>query len=66
MMMPLFAYLETFFHEHSPITGLQGKGEGIYFSPHYHFNPLHRYLDIKPAAGFKQGTFGFRVQVASH
>ena len=35
-----------FFHEHSRITGLQGKGEGISLTPHYHFHPLHRHLEI--------------------
>ena len=35
------------FHEHSRITGLQGKGEGISLTPHYHFHPLHRHLDIR-------------------
>ena len=34
------------FHEHSRITGLQGKGESISLTPHYHFHPLHRHLDI--------------------
>ena len=33
-------------HDHSRITGLQEKGEGISLTPHYHFHPLHRYLDI--------------------
>ena len=37
-----------FFHKHSRITGLQGKGEGISLTPHYHFHPLHRHLDISP------------------
>ena len=27
----------VFFHEHSRITGLQGKGESITLAPHYHF-----------------------------
>ena len=35
-----------FFHKHSRIKGLQGKGEGISLIPHYHFHLLHRYLDI--------------------
>ena len=35
-----------FFHKYSQITGLQGKGEGISLTPHYHFHPLHRHLDI--------------------
>ena len=39
----------VFFHEHSRITGLQWKGEGIYLTPHYHFLLLHRHLDISRA-----------------
>ena len=35
-----------FFHDHSQFTGLQGKGEGISLTPHYHFHSLHRHLDI--------------------
>ena len=41
-----FFSIWVFFHEHSWITGLQGKGEGISLTPHYHFHPLHRHLDI--------------------
>ena len=41
-----FFSIWVFFHEHSRITGLQEKGEGIYLTPHYHFHPLHRHLDI--------------------
>ena len=37
------------FHEYSPITGLQGKVEGISLTPHYHLHPLHRHLDISRA-----------------
>ena len=44
----IFFYL-VFFHEHSRITGLQGKGEGISLTPHYHFHPIHRHLDISRA-----------------
>ena len=33
-------------HEHSWIRRLQGKGMGIPLTPHYHFHPLHRHLDI--------------------
>ena len=44
-----FFYIWIFFPEHSRITGLQGKGEGISLTPHYHFNPLHWYLDISRA-----------------
>ena len=36
----------VFFHEHSRFTVQQGKGEGIYLTPLYHFQPLHRHLDI--------------------
>ena len=39
----------VFFHKHSRITGLQGKSEGISLTPHYHFQPLHRHLDIGQA-----------------
>ena len=38
-----------FFHEHSRFRGQQGKGEGIYLTPLYHFPPLHRHLDISRA-----------------
>ena len=31
------------------MTGLQGKGEGIPLTPHYHFYILHRHLDISQA-----------------
>ena len=49
-----FFSIWTFFHNHSRITGLQGKGEGISLTPHYHFHPLHRYFcyDINPTAGY--------------
>ena len=39
----------AFFHDHSQFTGLQGKGEGISLTPHYHFHPLHRHVDISRA-----------------
>ena len=41
-----FFFVWVFFHEHSQITVLQGKGEGIPLTPQYHFHPLHRHLDI--------------------
>ena len=41
-----FFSLWVFFQNHSQITGLQGKGEGISITPHYHFHPLHIHLDI--------------------
>ena len=44
-----FFSIGVFFHDHSRITGLQGKGEGISVIPHYHFHPLHRHLDITQA-----------------
>ena len=43
-----FFYLGLFL-EHSQITRLQGKGEGIPLTPHYHHHPLHRHLDISRA-----------------
>ena len=46
----IFFSVWVFFHEHSRIIGLQGKGEeGISLTPHYHFHPLHRHLDINRA-----------------
>ena len=33
-------------HDHSQITGLQGKGGGISLTHHYHFHSHHRYLEI--------------------
>ena len=42
----LFFSIWVFFHEHSRITGLQGKGEGISLSPHYYFHSLYKHLGI--------------------
>ena len=44
-----FFFYRVFFHDHSQITGVQGKGEGISLTPHYHFHSLHRHLDINQA-----------------
>ena len=41
-----FFSIWVFFLDHSWITWLQGKGEGISLTPHYHFHLLHRHLDI--------------------
>ena len=46
IQMVFFFSIWDFFHEHLQITGLQEKGEGISLTPHYHFHPLHRHLDI--------------------
>ena len=45
----IFFSIWVFFHKHSRFTGQQGKGEGIYLTPLYHFHPLHRHLDISRA-----------------
>ena len=47
-----------FFHEHSRITELQGKGEGISLTRHYHFHPLHRHLDISRAIAAESSPLG--------
>ena len=39
----------VFFPDHSQITALQGKGEGISLTPHYYFHLLHRHLGISRA-----------------
>ena len=44
-----FLSIWDFSHNHSRITGPQGKGEGISLTPHYHFHPLHRHLDVRRA-----------------
>ena len=36
-------FLSWFIHEHLLFTGSRGRGR---VSPFYHFQPLHRYLDI--------------------
>ena len=41
----VFFYL-GFLSSTSRFTRQQGKGEGIYLTPLYHFHPLHRHLDI--------------------
>ena len=45
----LFFSICVFFHNHSWITELQERGECISLTPHYHFHPLHRHLDISRA-----------------
>ena len=44
-----FFSMWIFFHEHSRFTGKQGKGEAISLSALYHFDPLHKHLDISKA-----------------
>ena len=45
----LFFSIWVFFYEYSPFTGQYGKGEAISLTPLYHFNPLHRHLEISQA-----------------
>ena len=44
-----FSFLCGSSFNHSRITGLKGKGEDISLTPHYHFHPVHRHLDISRA-----------------
>ena len=44
-----FFSIWVFFHENSRFTGQQGKGEGIYLTPLYHFHQLHGHLGISRA-----------------
>ena len=46
----VFFSIWVFFDKHSRITGLQGKGKDICLTPHYHFHPLYRHLDISRAS----------------
>ena len=43
----------VFLDDHSRITGMQGKEERISLTPHYHFHPFHRQLDISRAVTAK-------------
>ena len=43
----IFFSIWIFYHQHSRFTGQQGKGEAISLTPLYHFDPLHRHLDIR-------------------
>ena len=73
----IFFSIWVMFHEHSWIIGLQGKGEGIPLTPHYHFHLLHIHLNISwaitldssplhIAARLEPGTFGFQAKVTNH
>ena len=48
-LLDFFLSIWVFFHEHSRVTGLQEKGEGISLTPHYNFHLLYRRLGISPA-----------------
>ena len=73
-----FFSIWVFLHEHSRITGLQGMGEGISLTPHHHFYPFHRHLDIslaiteessplqKASSRTRTGNFVFPAQVTNH
>ena len=65
----LFFSIWLFFHEHSRITGLHGKGEIISLTSNYDFHSLHRHLYISRAinaeglplliaSSYEQRTFG--------
>ena len=68
----------SFTNIHESQDWLQEKEEGIFLTPHYHFHPLHRHLDISRAitpegsplhiasVRTRTGAFGFRAQVANH
>ena len=52
----LFFSIWELFHNHSRIIGLQGKKEGISLTPHQHFHPLHRHLDISRTIAAESST----------
>ena len=61
----------VFIHKHSQITGLKGKWEGILLTPHYHFHPLHRHLDISrtinpESSPLRIDSSRVQTQVAKH
>ena len=51
-----FLSVWVFIHEHSRFTGEQGKGESISLIPLYHFQLLHRHLDISRAIAVENST----------
>ena len=48
-VVKFFFSIWVFFHELSQFMGQQGKGEGIYLTPFYHFHLLHTHFDISGA-----------------
>ena len=48
-----FFSMWVFIHEHLRFTRQQRKGEAISLTPHYHFHPFHRQLDISRAISAK-------------
>ena len=45
-VLSCFFSIRVFFHEHSQLTGQQGKEEVISLSPLYHYWTLHRHLTL--------------------
>ena len=56
-----FFSIWVFFHEHSQITGQQGKEKGHFLTPGYHFHPLHRHFDI----GWASAAGSLPLRIAS-
>ena len=54
-----------FFHKHSRLTGLQGKGENISLTPRYHFHPLRRHLDISRAITAESSPLRAHLTISS-
>ena len=54
-----FVFIWVFFHNHSRITGLQGKWEGTSLATHHHFHPFYRYLEIRRM--FTAGSSPLRI-----
>ena len=69
LILRFFFSIWVFFHEHSRFTGQQGKGEGIYLTPLYHFHPLHRHLYISQAIAAESSPLHIassRAQTGNH
>ena len=62
----IFVSVWVFFHNHSRITGLQGKGEGISLTPRYHFHLLRRNSDIGQAITPESSPSAHRQQLDSN
>ena len=60
VLLKFFFSIWVFFHEHSRFTGQQGKGEGIYLTPLYHFHRKTRVLESLLITLWALGVFLLR------
>ena len=68
LRLTIFLSTWIFFHKHSKFTRQQRKGETVPVTPLYHFQLLHRRLDITTAitVALEPITFGFKEQINNY